>query len=145
MSAGIETTEVVEPWLYARLSGDATLMGLVGGVLVNARSDEAVPRGTAAWLEYAFVSSRDIRTVGGGRAQVDAIYQVKAVVRGGSYDPATSIFSRATRLLELTGTVTTTAGSLTCTRETIIQYPELQDGTSFRHLGGTYRVRANSS
>lgn len=143
MSEGIETTEVVEPWLFAVLSGDEQLMALVDGNLWN--TTEATESRPDAWLEYAYVSSRDILSVGGGRVQVDAIYQVKAVVRSASYDPATTIASRATRVLEQGSTVSTPAGDLTCTRESIIQYPELQDGTSFRHLGGTYRIRANSS
>lgn len=144
MSSGIETTEVVEPWLFATLSADATLMGLVGGVLVNT-SEDAVEDPPDAWLEYAYVSARDILAVGGTRVQVDAIYQVKAVVRGSSYDPATAIFRRVSTLLDRPETQSTTHGDISCRRETIIQYPERQDGTQYRHLGGTYRIRANSS
>lgn len=145
MSTGIETTEIVEPWLYGVLSGDAQLMDMVDHRLINASSDETTEAGWDAYLEFSFVSSRDIRGAGLHRVQVDSIYLVKAVVKGGSYDPATAIMSRATRLLETPETVSTPGGDITCTRETITQYPELQDGTQYRHLGGSFRIRANSS
>lgn len=151
MSTGIETTEIVEPWLYGALTGDATLMALlddVGGTqgkVINAATD-------AVNLEPPYVvfnmqSQRDITTQQGFRVQAACIYLVKTVVKGGNYDPATAIFKRVDGLLAPNGfrSVQTDDGVITCKRDIIIQYPEVQDGAQWRHLGATYRIRAHSN
>lgn len=143
MSSGIETDDIIEPWLFATLSGDVELMGLVDQYLINAAEDQA-PTEVDAYLLYSLSSARDVRGVA-VRQQVDSLYLVKAVVRGGSYDPASVIMRKVDALLSVEGSVTTTGGSLTCTRETITKYPERSDGVSYRHLGATYRILASSS
>lgn len=146
MSSGVETIEVVEPWLYARLSGDAALAALVGDNIVGTLSDGAV---VPPYVVFSHVSSRDITGTGGVRTEVDCLYTVKAVARGSSWSVVRPI---ATRLGVLLGgadptvvtTSTTPAGDLTCVREGIVQYPEVADGAQYRHLGATWRIRANS-
>lgn len=144
MSFGVETVQVVEPWLYGQLAGDPTLVDMVGGLIVNAAED-ALEGSPPAYVVFSFSSARDVLGNAGQRVQVDCIYTVKAVVRGGNYDPAVPIFGRVCDLLVTDQTVSTGAGDLTCIRESIIQYPERQDGATFRHLGGTFRVRVNSA
>lgn len=144
MSTGVETTQIVEPWLYSTLAADPSLTELVGGLIINATAEE-MENDPDNHVVFSFASSRDIRGIGTTRVQVDCIYLVKAVVRGQSYTPATPIFARIDALLSVDGTVSTEAGDLTCVRETITQYPERQDGAHFRHLGGTYRIRVNSA
>lgn len=142
MSDGIETVEVVEPWLFARLWGDEALRAMVGENVVGTLSagDLEPP-----YVVFSHVSGRDVLATGGIRVQVDCLYTVKAVGRGASWDVVTPIARRLDALLHEDGsTVTTPAGDLTCVREGVVQYPEVREGAQFRHLGGTYRIRANS-
>lgn len=153
-STGVETAEVVEPWLWDLLETDreSGALGTLGveAVVNTATTGDDPDSGTDQpgvdrWVVFTLVSARDVRGVGLVRSQVDAIYQVKAVVTGESFDPARAIFARICQLIETPETVTTESGSLTCHRETITQYPELQDGTHYRHLGGTFRVRTSAT
>lgn len=144
MSTGIETDDIIEPWLWDRLNGDPTLAAMVGAV-VNASTEESLTDLGTSYVVFSFASARDVRGVGTTRVQVDSIYLVKAVVKGQDYAPARDIMKRVDALLGVDQTVSTSTGDLTCTRETIVKYPERQDGQSFRHLGGTYRIRANST
>lgn len=144
MSTGMETVEVVEPWLFQRLWGDAALRALVGDSIINtlAMGDVATP-----YVVFSLSSARDIAGTGAVRTQVDCIYNVKAVAAGASWTPVLTIAKRLEALLDtsLLGTQSIPAGDLTCTRETVIEYPELVDGTQYRHLGGAWRIRANGA
>lgn len=146
MSAGVETIDVVEPWLYATLTGDATLTGLVGQAIIGTLSGDAV---APPYVVFSHVSSRDVLGTGGVRTQVDCLYTVKAVARAASWDAVRPIAARVGVLLggadpTVVRTVTTANGDLTCVREGIVQYPEVTEGAQYRHLGATWRIRANS-
>ncbi len=138
-----ETVDLVEPWLYATLSGDATLLGLIGGLthLSGTLSIEELP---LPYVTMAFVSARDIQGNAGSIIAVESIYQVKAVDATASWDDVIPIASRITTLLHRPGQVVTlTGGSLTIVRERILQYPEVTDGVQYRHLGAQWRIRAS--
>lgn len=145
MSQGVETLEVVEPWLYGVLSGDAELVGMVGADnIVGTLSVGEVP---GRYVVFSHSSNRDILGTGAVRTEVDCIYAVKAVALGASWDPVLPIAKRLDALLSTAnrGTVTTAAGALTCTRESTVQYPEVVEGAQYRHLGALWRIRANSA
>lgn len=141
MSSGLETADVIEPWLWATLTSDPQLTALVGGNIINAAADQGDP----PYVVFNLVSARDVRGVGTTRVQVDCIYQVKAVVAGSSFDAAAAIARRVFVLLETPQTVSTPAGALTCTREQIVQFPDTQDGAQYRHVGGLFRLRTHST
>ena len=142
MSSGVETVEIIDTWLWARLSGDDELMDAIGGTdnLVGTLAHAAI--GTP-YIAYFLSSSRDIYTVPQIRVQVDAIYTVKAVSEGATWSIVAPIARRIDSLLDGVNT-TTPNGDLSCVREGIVQYPEVEQATQYRHLGGTYRFRANS-
>ncbi len=145
MSTGLETADVIEPWIYERLTGDPQLMSLVGGWVINTATDEDAPPDVDLYVVFSFVSARDITTVGGGRAQVDCLYQVKAVGRGSSYDPPAAALRRVLAVLEVPATVSTGTGDLTCVRRSLLQYAERESGAQYRHVGAQCHIRSNSS
>jgi hypothetical protein len=70
---------------------------------------------------------------------------VKAVAQTATWNDVESIAERIDTLLQQPHTVITRArGSLTCIRESIISYPEVNDGVQYRHLGAIWRIRASA-
>lgn len=137
----IETVDLVEPWLYATLSGDSTLAGLVAAVS-GTLSATPLP---LPFVSFAMQSSLDVTGFSGDRISTDDLYQVKATGLGSSWDEVRPIARRIDALLHRPNMVVGVAGgSLSCIRERTLQYPEVSDGLEYRHLGGIYRIRASA-
>lgn len=144
MSTGIETVDIVDPWLW---NGITTIpgLGLPVSNVINGASD--VLEMTPPYIVFNLQAQRDVQQMAGVRVWANCIYLVKAVVRGGNYDPARTLFRKVDAWLTDEGmhkTHQTAAGDISCVREAIIQYPEVLDGAQYRHLGGRYRILANS-
>lgn len=139
----IETTEIVEPWLYSTLSADATLAGLVGDRIFGTLSTDT-PQ--TPYVIFILLSPRDVVGVGGTRISTDNLYVVKGVAQTNSWDVLTPIAKRIDQLIHRPGSTMLgdAGGSLTCTREMTHQMPEIADGLPYRHLGGVYRIRASA-
>jgi hypothetical protein len=140
----IETTGIIDPWLWATLSEDATLIGLIGDLdhLSGTLSTAPLP---LPYVTFMCQSSRDVGGVGGIRISTDNLYIVKAVAQGGTWDDVNQIAGRIDSLIHRPSSVMTEgSGSLTCVRESIVQYPEVTEGLQYRHLGGIYRIRASA-
>lgn len=143
-SSGIETVDVIDPWLYATLSSDPELQELLGGDDRIGPGLTDFARGAGdLWLTWNSQAPRDVRAVGKVRVWIDALYTVKAVGRTASFGTVAPVARRIDLLLD-GASATTETGELSCIRESIVQYPELSNSTQFRHLGAVYRFRANS-
>lgn len=143
MSSGvIETIDIIEPWLYATLSDDPELAGLVGDRVSGTLS--SVPL-KPPYVTFSLQDPLDVIGIGGVRISTDNLYVVKAVGQTGSWADVRPIASRIDYLLHRpTATMTSGAGSLTCVREKTAQMVEVDDGLQYRHLGGIYRIRASA-
>ena len=141
MSDGIEVVEIVDPWVYGVLRGDSQVNAAVGGRISNgaALGPQATP-----YITFDMTSARDVTTHNGAIVHVDCVYQVKVIGQGGSYVPITPVAKRMHALLHV-GSVTVPKGALSCTRERILRYTELDDSVQYRHLGGFYRIRVHST
>lgn len=143
MPGEIETVDIVEIWLNETLSGDLDLVNLVGGIdnIVGTLAPEVINPPYVAWLCQSAIDKT------GNAGQIiaaDTLYEVKTVAQTGSWDDVRPIAQRVHELLHRPGEVVTTdIGSLSCVRERIIQYPEVDNGVQYRHLGGIYRIRAS--
>ena len=142
MSTGAETVDIIDPWLWSTLSNDATLLGMIGGQasIISTLAKAGVP---APYVVFFMSSTRDILGVGGVRIQIDALYTVKVVGEGATWENVKPIARRLDVLLGEKD-VTTVNGSLSCRRESLIQYAEVDSATQFRHLGALWRLRANT-
>ena len=140
MTAIDELTTLVEPWLFARLDGDAPLRAIIGEQLHNSM---ALGKQSGVYVLYNFEGSRDITNHAGEVLDTVSTYLVKAVAAANSYD---AVAPAAERILELLHrpreTFTVAGGSLTSLRETAVKFPELVDGVAYRHLGWRFRIHA---
>ena len=143
MSRGMETIEVIDTWLYTTLAGDQQLLDMLGDGDNSIISTLAIAGVKAPYVAFFMSSARDIMAVGMIRVQVDALYTVKTVGEGASWEVVRPIAARVDELLHEKN-VTTGSGSLACHRESVIQFAEIDQATQFRHLGGLFRVRANT-
>ena len=142
MSTGVETAEIIEPWLYLTLVADEVLAGLVGDRIFGALTPDEL---SDPYVTFALSSARDIAGVGTARIMVDALYTVKAVAQSTSQDDVRPIATRIDALLQR-GTASLPSGHvLSVTRRNTISYPEVSRGTPFLHLGGLYHFQAHSS
>jgi PKD repeat protein len=137
-----ETIDLVEPWIYGQLMDD-DLLTLLGGVdhVSGTLSVEELP---TPYVTFLMQSTRDVQGNAGQIISTDNLYIVKAVAATASWDDVVPIAAILTGLFHLPNrVVNVTGGSLTSTRENIIQYPEITEGVQYRHLGAVYRIRAS--
>lgn len=138
----IETVEIADTWLYATLSGDSALAVLVGDRISGTLSGEPL---ATPYVTFLCQSTLDVNGVGGARISTDNLYAVKAVAQASSWDDVVPIANRISALLHRPNqVVTTAAGSLTSVRQNLIQYPEVDEGVQYRHLGAVFRIRASA-
>lgn len=143
MTRGIETLDVVEPWLIAVLKDaliDSVQPTLVNAV-INAQTTENV---VTPYAVVSQVSSRDIRGIGVIRIDTDSIYSVKVIHRSNSFVPGRAAM-RAVETAIGGVTATTEYGYVTCVRESSFHFPETIDGVQYTHVGANYRLRAASN
>lgn len=142
MPVEIETVDIVEKWLWEALSGDSTLVGLIGtDNIVGTLAPEALDPPYLAWLCQSAI---DIKGNAGQIISVDTLYEIKAVAQTSTWDDVGPVAQRVKQILHRPGEVITTVnGSLSCVHDRIIQYPEVNEGVQYRHLGGIYRIRAS--
>lgn len=142
-AAMVETIDLVEPWLYSALSSDPQLVEMVG---VDSISGTLSPEVLdPPYVTFLMQSTRDVSEVAGIRISTDNLYIVKAVAQTGSWDDVRPIANRISGLLHRPHEVVSLpTGSLTCTRERIVQYPEVDEGLQYRHLGAIFRIRASA-
>lgn len=143
MTEIIETVEIADTWLYNTLSTDGPLAALVGDRISGTLSGNVLP---TPYVTFLCESSVDVTGNAGARISTDNLYAVKAVAQTASWDDVLPIAKRLSTLLHRPGQVmqVTGKGSLTCTRERMIQYPEVDEGVQYRHLGAIYRIRASA-
>ncbi len=142
MSSGIEPVELVDPWLYATFSGDPTLTAIVGNRITNGAALGALATPLLTW---DMNSSRDITTAEGAVLWNESLFEIKAVGHGGSFAVPTRVARRVQELIGMATNVKTAQGGvITCRRERVIRYPELDDNVQYRHVGGIYRITAHT-
>jgi len=132
---------LVDRWLYELLTSDSTLVGLVGGRVYGylGEQDGALP-----YVLYSYQGGHDVRGNGPTRFMVSLLYQVKVVGVGASFQPLREIADRLDRILQ--GASGTVSGGrvLVCVREQPINFPEVDNGVVYRHVGGLWRIHAQA-
>jgi hypothetical protein len=144
MTEILETSDLIDAWLYSTLSTDATLISLVGDRIVNTASPVELGY---PYIVFNSASTRPIRGVGGVVIDTDSLYDIKCVTEEASYEQASNIAARFRLLLDKANVTTSppltpVMASIACWWELEIRFPEIQEGVWYRHLGGTYRIRA---
>lgn len=130
---------IVDRWLYARLTGDATLMGLVTGVYAM-----PVPPGKALpYVVFQEQSTRDIRGVGPARIGVDGTWLVRGVAETAGYGGALEQIADRIDVLLQASSGTVSGGMVwACVRQRPFRLVESTQNGQYRHMGGIYQILA---
>lgn len=136
---------LVDKWVEAQLAAEAVALNFIATDLSNKVFLEFAPEGTAyPFIIYQCQSPpRDVRGVGVTRVFVDTLYVVKAVAQTNSYDtlaPIARVIDRA--MTSQVGAPVSDGAVFSSIREEGFNLIEVDQGTQFRHLGGTYKIQA---
>lgn len=143
MSSGFEQA-AAEEWLYATLTGDATLVALLPGGATAGISNTAAREGTPyPFVVYQLMSGIDYAAVGAFRIWSNLVYLVKAVGELDHVAALPAITARIDALLQRGSGVATDGIISSCVREQVIRIPETIAGKQFVHSGGLYRLYAS--
>lgn len=139
--AGAEDSGVAQ-WLYATLSADSTLTGLLGGVAAiydTVAPESAVP----PYIVFSLHSSTDSLGVAATRIFVRGVWLVKAVDQSDSFVSVSAIYQRLDALLQKqSGTATNGTHVYSCSRQSSFRLASAESGLQFRQQGGLYRIVA---
>jgi hypothetical protein len=127
----------VDQFLYERLSGDATLAGLLGEGR-RLWSGLAEQESSAPYVVWSPSTVTDRHVVGADRVMTVGVWMVKTVDRATSFP-----VDAANRVDELLDGASGEAGGTVVNkvvRESTVQYVEADQGVEWRHLGGMYRI-----
>jgi hypothetical protein len=129
-----------DKWLYAKLTGDGTLIGLVGSrvYMEIAKEGEAFPLIVMQQLP----SSGPLMGVGTAVIWFDELWLVKGINKSRSYSTLGTIIDRVRAVLHAaSGTVSGYGTVVGCVEESSpVRYSELLEGVQYQHLGLRFRV-----
>lgn len=130
--------------IYGKLAGDTTLNNLLGtpapGYTKNIYHQEA-PAGAAFPLVIINKQSgTPTEAFTDPSAMETDIWLVKAVDRNTSADTAEAVSARAAVLLNDAALTISGATTLYLRRQSDVEYPEVTDGVTYRHVGSLFRL-----
>ena len=132
-------TLTVDKWLYAKLTGDATLMALVQAVY-NTRVPQDAPLPYVLFREQ---TARDVRGMGPVRIWADTRFLVRVVAETRSWlGSLETAANRIDVLLDCASGTVTGGQVFVCVREEPFRLVESVQSREWRHLGGVYRMLA---
>ena len=135
------SNEVVaaERWLYATLTGDATLAGIVGTRVYGYIVPAGVPTPFVLWTMPG--AGNDRNTLNGVRIWADMLYAVRLVDEVEDYIPLEAGAAAIDAALHRASGSNVSGTIVSCVREAPFAMPELREsGPQLRHLGGLYRL-----
>lgn len=141
--ANVAELSRVNEWLRRTLSNDLRLNQLVAG---RVYADEA-PQGSAAPLViFAFLGGSDKLLTSRARLS-NAIYLIRGIAEGSSYDPVEPIADRIEAVLPIPdeGIVMRDVRIMSCQREQPFQRKDAIFGKPAVYMGGFYRIRFQSA
>lgn len=127
----------IETALYGRLSGDATLMGLVTSV-----ARDPAPEGSQLpYVVFNPTSDIDVYTMGSTRAMEPTTYAIKACTQGDSHKLANDVMDRVKVLLQDYLALAVAGRTvIRCDREDRLEMTDVQDGVVHRYAIDRYRI-----
>lgn len=128
-----------EQWLYATLTADATLTGLVG---TRVYSEVAPPEATYPCVIFGLQYAADVATHSAERIMVNGLWLVRGVVQASSFGGnLQTIADRLDALLHRSAGGTADAATVfTSVREEPFKQATVNEGIQYRSLGGLFRL-----
>lgn len=140
-----EETDLVAQFIFNALANDATIISEVGDSNVF---DTLAPQPVTLSKYVTFhlqTSATDLMVIGAHRVWASGLWLVKMVGKGKEFSDLLTGYNRIDELLHR-GSATVMNGAVVYSvREQSIRYTENDAGIVWRHLGGLYRVIAQSS
>lgn len=133
----------VDEWIYDLLSGDLQVGGAVGG---RVYADAAPQNAGTPMVLFSFLGGSD-KVLTFQRRLTNAIYLIRAIAQGSSYNTLEPIVDRIDTILNVPTQGTYLRGVLITNviREQPHQRKDIEDGVPYVYLGGFYRVRYQPS
>lgn len=130
-------TVTADRWLYATLTGDVTLMGLVTGVYTW----PVPPTALLPYVLYQEQTATDVQPLGGSRIMVNGLWLVRVVADAYNWTSMEPIANRIDVLLQGKGGSVAQGNVWACVRERPFRMiEETSQRGQYRHLGGVYRL-----
>jgi len=129
----------IDQWISSTLRNDAELSGLTGGRVYG---DMAPQGATMPLILFSYLGGAD-KVVTLRTRLTNAIYLVRAVAKGSSYDAIERMGDRIDELLIVPqqGVFIRDIQIVSCAREQPHQRKDMEQGVPIVYLGGFYRVR----
>lgn len=139
-------TLVAAQWLYATLSGDATLVAALPDGTAGICQEKA-PQGTRfPYVVFAMLDPGQVLDTTGPSQEViwvDSVWLVKAVDQSSSYGTLTTVAARLAALLNKRAGTVALGEVWSCRYVRPMQLSETgPGGEQYRHLGATYRIKS---
>jgi hypothetical protein len=130
----------VKTGIVAALRADSTLTGLLTSGTAGIHHSVAPQGSSFPCVTFQKVPGTQPAYTLGARAWENELYNIKAVTEGHSALTAGSIAERIDTVLT-DNPVSVSGGTCLYLRlESYIEYPEVTDGKTYQHIGGSYRV-----
>lgn len=150
-------TGLIENWLYATLSGDATLVALLGRY-VAPNGDDVGPsifsgqaplgaRYPVVYFEWIPGGQGDLYYNGSSRCWSGSFYRINSIVEGANYAAADPISERLDELLSISTVIPVTGGNINYCRRLFEDRRARYEGAQqeFRELGAFWNVIAQAT
>lgn len=130
--------------VYGKLAGDTTLNALLGspasGYAKSIYHNQAPAGAAYPYVVFFKQAGNPTEAFGDPSALETDVWEIKAVDRSTSADVAEAIDERITILLNDATLSISGATLLYLRRQSDVQFPELQDGVTYVHVGASYRL-----
>lgn len=141
MTTGAETT-LIDQWIEATLSAASAVTDLVG---TRIYADVAPPNIEYPFVVYQLQSPDDVRGVSSARILTSTLYVVKAVSIGTNFNALQPVVEAIDGVLHQASGPVTGGQVLACVRERPFRLVEVNEGNTYRHLGGEYRIQVQGA
>lgn len=134
----------IAKWIYATLAADSAISALIGTRIYEGPA----PQTTAyPFIRYDQQSTLDVRgATEATRIMVNELWLIRAVAETESYQGnLATLADRIDALFQNTNGSATGAVVFNSAREFAMRMPEDEQGISYRHLGGIYRIYAQGT
>ena len=130
----------IDQWIYQTLTGDATLMALIGGVHEHP-APQTMPFPIITYQDQGdFLDVPNTNAVQPIRVVSRGTYLVRVIGKEVPTSALRPIAARIDQLLEGKHGATALGTIAGCSRVRPYKFQEFTDGINYRHLGGMYRI-----
>lgn len=125
-------------WLYSTLSAGTALVAVVSTRLYRHHA----PQGAVVpYVVFRYEGGHDVAGVGTARVMTEGVYQVRATGLWADYATIKSAADQIDTLLQGASGTTSDTTIAACVREEVFELNDLaDDGQSYAHVGGLYRL-----